>query len=144
MSTTTVRNHKTKDDYMELIDRFPLRPIRTWEDYVRAGEIYSVLADCAEDGRITAGESDYLDMLTWMIRQYDEKHSSLLKNRQKMTPLEALKALMEETGMNSAALGKLLGSSGLASLILNGKRGLSKAHIRKLAAHFCVSPALFI
>ena len=36
------------------------------------------------------------------------------------------------------------GSSGLASLILQGKRQLSKAHIRKLAEHFRVSPALFL
>lgn len=31
-----------------------------------------------------------------------------------------------------------------ASLILNGHRQLSKSHIRKLAAHFKVSPALFL
>lgn len=49
------------------------------------------------------------------------------------------------TGMNTADLGRLLGGgTGLASLIVNGKRELSKANIRKLAEHFHVSPALFI
>jgi antitoxin component HigA of HigAB toxin-antitoxin module len=35
-------------------------------------------------------------------------------------------------------------SRGLASLILNGKRELSKAHIRLLADRFKVGAALFI
>jgi antitoxin component HigA of HigAB toxin-antitoxin module len=37
-----------------------------------------------------------------------------------------------------------LGNRALASLILRGQRQLSKSHIRKLADHFKVSPALFL
>jgi antitoxin component HigA of HigAB toxin-antitoxin module len=40
-------------------------------------------------------------------------------------------------------LGRLLGNRALASLILRGRRQLSKNHIRLLARHFKVSPALF-
>ena len=54
-----------------------------------------------------------------------------------------LKYLMQESGMTQADLGRLLGNRALASLILNGHRQLSKSHIRKLADHFKVSPALF-
>ena len=51
---------------------------------------------------------------------------------------------MEESGMTQADLGRLLGNRAVASLILNGHRQLSKTHIRKLANHFKVSPALFL
>ena len=41
-------------------------------------------------------------------------------------------------------LGRLLGNRPLGSLILNGKRELSKAHIRKLAEHFAVDPGALL
>ncbi len=47
--------------------------------------------------------------------------------------------------MNGNDLGELLGSGkGMASLILNGKRELSKANIRVLADRFKVSAAAFL
>jgi antitoxin component HigA of HigAB toxin-antitoxin module len=46
--------------------------------------------------------------------------------------------------MSIADLGRLLGSSGLASDICAGKRGLSKSHIAKLSAHFHVSSSVFL
>jgi antitoxin component HigA of HigAB toxin-antitoxin module len=55
-----------------------------------------------------------------------------------------LRDLVAEAGMNTVSLGKLVGGSGQASLILQGKRELSKANIRKLADYFHVSPALFL
>ena len=45
--------------------------------------------------------------------------------------------------MKPADLGRLLGNRSLASLILHGKRGLSKTHIRILADRFKVEPGLF-
>ena len=43
---------------------------------------------------------------------------------------------MRENGMTTADLGKVLGNKTAVSLVLNGKRELSKAHIRRLAARF--------
>lgn len=144
MKTANKRTEKTTDDYMELIRRFPLRPIRTWEEYEQAGEVLIDLVSRADDPGLTPGERDYTDVLSDLVRKYDEQHSSLLKNRKKTPPLEMLRHIVKETGMNTVSLGKLVGGSGQASLILQGKRELSKANIRKLAEHFRVSPALFI
>lgn len=47
------------------------------------------------------------------------------------SPLEILCFLVTESGMNTEALGKVLGNKTAASLVLNGTRELSKAHIRK-------------
>lgn len=146
MNTTKERTHKQKvaDDYLDLIHRYPLRPIRSEAEYQQAMEIYRELGDRAEAGSISAGESDYLDVLVKLTRDYDQKHSSLLKNRKKTPPLVMLRHMVKESGMNTVSLGKLVGGSGQASLILQGKRELSKANIRTLAEHFGVSPALFI
>ena len=144
MSTVSKRTEKMTDDHMDLIRRFPLRPIRTWEEYEHAGEVLIDLVSRADDPGLTPGESDYTDVLGDLVRKYDEQHSSLLKNQKKTPPLEILRHIVKETGMNTVSLGKLVGGSGQASLILQGKRELSKANIRKLAEHFHVSPALFI
>jgi HTH-type transcriptional regulator/antitoxin HigA len=146
MSTTAARKRgkKIADDYLNLILRFPLRPIRSDGEYEQAMNIYRELADRAEARKTSAGENDYLDVLATTIRDYDEQHSSLLKDRTKTPPLEMLRDLVKEAGMNTVSLGKLVGGSGQASLILQGKRELSKANIRKLAEYFCVSPALFL
>ena len=63
----------------------------------------------------------------------------------KIKGLDVLKHLMAEHGMNGADLSRILGGSrNLGAMILRGDRNLTLAHIRKLAAHFKVSPELFI
>jgi antitoxin component HigA of HigAB toxin-antitoxin module len=51
---------------------------------------------------------------------------------------------MEENEMNTSDLGYILGSRGLASEVLSGKRGLSKALIRRLSERFHLDPRLFL
>lgn len=134
------------DDYLNLIRRFPLRPIRTAAEYASATRVLKDLVGRADAG-VTRDEQDYTDVLSRLVRDYDERNSSLLKSRaagRRGSPLEMLKCLMEEHGMNTSALGQLVGGSGQASLILHGKRELSKANIRALADRFKVSAGLFL
>jgi len=116
--------------YLTLIHRFPLRPLRNERDYDAAVAVLDTLA-VKPEGSLDSGAQDYFDTLTLLVEAYDN-------------PLTMLKYLMEESGMTQADLGRLLGNRALASLILNGHRHLSKSHIRKLASHFKVSPALFL
>jgi HTH-type transcriptional regulator / antitoxin HigA len=144
--SVAVRGARSKNTYLQLVRRFPLRPIRTAAEYARAGDILEDLFAGAGSG-LTSDESDYADVLGRLVREYDERHSSILLKRaagRKPTPVDVLKYLLEEHGMNTTSLGSLVGGSGQASLILSGKRELSKANIRTLAARFNVSPALFI
>jgi HTH-type transcriptional regulator/antitoxin HigA len=145
MRTTTKKQvAATTEGYLHLVRRFELRPLRTRGDYDRAVAVMRDLLDRSITGNLGADASDYLGVLVRLVRDYDEQHSSLLRNRRKPTPIEALKWLMEENGMNTIDLGKFVGGSGNASMILNGKRELSKANIRSLAERFKVSPALFL
>ena len=134
-------NHAPARAYMVLIDAFPLRPLRSVRDYNAAAAILDTLAVRAE-GSLDDGEQDYLDTLTLLVEACDREHFSL--ELEEGDPLAILKYLMRASGMTQPDLGRLLGNRSLASLILNGHRQLSKAHIRKLAARFKVSPALFL
>ncbi len=62
----------------------------------------------------------------------------------KLTPVELLKHLMEANDMTTTDLGQVLGSRGLASEVLNGKRGLSKTLISRLSNKFGVNASLFL
>src|SRR5438874_2392029 len=118
MHKNATKTRAGADEYLQLVRRLPLRPIRTEGQYKEAAKRHLDLIARADMG-LSEGEADYMEVLGRLIREYDEAHSPLLK--QKSTPIERLKFLMEEHDMNSIDLGKLLGSgSGQASLILNG------------------------
>jgi HTH-type transcriptional regulator/antitoxin HigA len=115
--------------------------MRTDREHLDAVKILSRLLG-RPDGRLSAGERDYADVLGRLIDDYgNAKHPRV---RLSHTPLEILRFLMEQNDMNVSDLGKVLGNKTAASLVLSGKRELSKAHIRRLAARFKVDPGLFL
>ena len=97
-----------------------------------------------EAGKLDAGEKNYLKVLLSLVRTYEESRSTVLAESKKLGPIDVLKFLMEGKKMNTVDLGRLIGGSGQASMVLNGKRELSKKNIRTLAEYFGVSPALFL
>ncbi len=88
----------------------------------------------------STAEDRYLELLSVLIERYEEEREPIAAPE----PLEALKELMAASGMSQAALARLLGSSGIASEVLSGKRSLSKTHIKKLSEAFNVSADLFL
>lgn len=82
-----------------------------------------------------------VDVISHMITMYDENHEESL---QKGSSIDALKFLMEQHGVDQSDLKNEIGSQGVVSEILNGKRQLNISHIKKLAARFHVTPATFI
>jgi len=133
MSSVNTRSRGRKTDrFVALVRQFPLRPIRTKRDYAAAIKVMEKLAVCGEED-LNLDELDYLDVLSDLIEAYDAQHYPALHDG---TPLERLQALLDETRLSTADLGRLLGNSGLASQILLGRRELSKTHIRLLSRHF--------
>ncbi len=134
------RPARCDDESLEWVRRFPLRPIRAEADYDEAGRILADLVARADAG-LSAAEDDYMEVLSDLVGAYDRRHFP----RERSTPLESLKYRMAEHQMKSADLARLLGiGSGHASLIPHGKRGLSKANIRRLGEHFKVGAGLFV
>ena len=124
--------------YRELVAMHPPRQIRTQAECDAATRIVEKMAGHA----LNADQEDYLDLLSTLVSQYDEAHHPVHVG--KMSPTEALKYVMQESGMNASDLGRLLGNRELGSKILRGERGLSMNHITILAEHFAVSPELFM
>lgn len=124
--------------YVEREYPFPLRPIRDSADYDRAA---AALDGLVLRGDLTHDERDYLAVLTLIVRAYDDHFWPVSADRR--SPLARLKSLMDTSGTTPATLGDIIGSRPAASMVLSGRRELSKAHIRKLADHFKMSPAFF-
>lgn len=82
-----------------------------------------------------------IDILSHMISIYDDKHYPFLKG---LSGVNALKYLMGQFALNQNDLKYEIGSQGVVSEILNGKRQLNVTQIKKLADRFKISPATFI
>ena len=80
------------------------------------------------------------ELLCVLIEEYDSRYHALPEE----PPYKLVLHLMEHKELRQADLLPILGSRSVASAVLSGKRELSKAHIRKLAVFFKVSPTLFI
>jgi HTH-type transcriptional regulator/antitoxin HigA len=77
-------------------------------------------------------------LLTQLIEAYD-RHVALPD----IPAHKVVAFLMEQRDLKQADLLPVFGSRSVASSVLNGKREPSKAHIRKLAEFFQLSPAVF-
>lgn len=80
--------------------------------------------------------------LTQFVSYYERNWHAIQTSD--LSPLDALRYLMDANDMSPADLGRVLGNRSLASQILLGKRELSKAQILKISGHFQVEPGLFL
>ncbi len=80
-----------------------------------------------------------LDTLGTLLHVYEEEHHRLPE----ASGVEVLRFLMEEHALTQSDLTEI-GSQGVVSEILSGKRELNVRQIRELAERFHVSPAVFL
>ena len=140
MNKTTTKSsfRRLPRHYAELVAMLPPRPIHDEVDLANVSEMINRLAGFD----LNSDQEDYLDALSVFVEAYEAERFP--REDSQMGPLEALKALLAEHGMTTSDLGRLLGNRTLGAAILAGRRSLSKAHIKKLAAHFRVEPGLFL
>ncbi|MBT9159961.1 MAG: Antitoxin HigA [Dehalococcoidia bacterium] len=82
---------------------------------------------------------DLLDTLGTVIHAYEEQHHPMPE----CSGPQMLRFFMDEHGLTQSELPEI-GSQGVVSEILSGKRELNVRHIHALAKRFHVSPAVFI
>ncbi len=126
------------ENYMRLIRKFPLMPIRTKAELARAVDMVDRLSDRLD--QLSVSERAYFDVLCNVIKAYE---SQRYKPRY-IDPREALKYLMEENGLTLTDLVPVVKHKSHLSAFLNGHRGLSKTNAVRLAAHFKISPEIFL
>jgi HTH-type transcriptional regulator/antitoxin HigA len=88
-------------------------------------------------------ENHPLTSLMETIGSLIETYESQYINDIEGDPIDALNALMEEHGLKQLHLSEI-GSQGVVSEILSGKRQLNIRQIKILSKRFKVSPAVFI
>jgi HTH-type transcriptional regulator / antitoxin HigA len=128
---------KGRDRYLDLIHRFPLRPIRSDAELDAAIAVIDSLID--QDKR-SAPEEDYLDVLSDLVEAYEDKTIPIPQ------PDDAvmLRLLIEAKGVTQVEVAKRTRiAESTISEVLAGKRKLNRAQIGKLARYFRVSPGAF-
>jgi HTH-type transcriptional regulator/antitoxin HigA len=124
--------------YLALIRRFPLRPIRTDAELDAASAIIDELT-VRDD--LSPAEADYLDVLGDLVEKYEDEHVEMPH----VSDAQMLRSLMDEKGVSQADVVRGAGiSKTVLSLVLNGKRDLTRQHIEALAEYLEVNPATFL
>src|SRR5438105_3070698 len=108
------------DRYLELVHRFPLRPIRSDKELDQAIRVLDSLLDRT---RLEPEEKDYLEVLSDQIERYEDIHVQLPS----ASDAEVLQHLIEATGVTQAEVAKSAGiSESTISEVLSGKRTLNR------------------
>lgn len=116
----------------------PIFSIRNEEEYEQAVARLNELLD--EVGTDEAHPLyELLDTLGTLIQAYEEQHYPVPE----VSGAEMLRFFMEEHGLKQADVPEV-GSQGVVSEILNGKRELNIRQIRALAKRFHISPTVFL
>ena len=135
MSTTTIDlDEKT---YGQLLRRTLPHVIRAHDEYERLAKELMRL-DERED--LKPEEQELAELLTVLIDEYEERRFPI----RSAGPLQTLQHLMEVRNLTPKDLWKTFRSKGITSEVLHGKRAISKAQAKRLAAFFHVSAELFI
>ncbi len=116
----------------------PLHAIRTDADYEKAVAALNRLLDAgaANENHPLA---DLVNTLGSLIGEYDDVHYPA----QEVSPLAMLRFLMSENSLAQSDLPEI-GSQGVVSEILNGKRDLNVRQIKALSGRFHVPPGVFV
>ena len=112
--------------------------IETEEENERMLTIVEKLMKKGEN--LSAEEEKLLKLLVLLIEDFEQR----FYQPPEAEPLEVLHHLMEARGIKQSQLWEVFGSKGIASEVLNGKRGISKTHARALADYFHVPADLFV
>ncbi len=137
LATENAQASPERGRYFGLIQRFPLRPIRSDDDLTQA---IGVIDSLVVRGDLDAGEQDYLDVLTDLVEKYES-------DEHPMPPVPdgaLLRHLIEARGITQSRLADDV-SIAVSTIneVLAGKRQLTRRHINVLARYFNISPAAF-
>jgi HTH-type transcriptional regulator/antitoxin HigA len=138
--TTSIRAvyGRREDRYLELVRRFPLRPLRSDADLDAAITVIDSLIDRDD---LTPPEQDYLDVLGDLVEAYEDEAIPIAP----VSDGELLRVLIENRRTTQAQLAADTGiAESTVSEVLSGKRKLNRTQIGKLARYFRVEPGAFV
>jgi HTH-type transcriptional regulator/antitoxin HigA len=87
----------------------------------------------------TPEEEEAIELLTLLIERYEAERYPIPD----ADPIDVLRFLLRQNGLSQRDIAAELGSESTVSLVLSGKRRLSRDHIARLGRRFHVSPSVF-
>lgn len=130
--------HDVNADYHRIRRRIPFGRLHTKTEYDRAVAVLDAILDEIGEQE-THPLADLAETLALSIEAYEDTHVAIPD----ASGPDILRSLMEEHHLAQTDMPEI-GSQGVVSEILSGKRDLNVRQIARLAARFGVSPALFI
>ncbi|MCY7367178.1 MAG: transcriptional regulator [Chamaesiphon sp.] len=125
-----------RNTYGDLLAQHQPKAIKTDAE----NEAAILLAESLEHRQRTPEEDTLLELLIILIEKFEETSYPLPNLKSDLMLLH----LMEARNMKQEELVGVIGSRGVVSEIVNGKRSISKAQAKVLGELFHVSPSLFI
>ncbi len=120
--------------------------IKTEQDYQDALETIDHLFSTAKD---TADDplNDLIALVSKSIEKYEATQEAIIAFDEEANntnqEISVLRVLMSQHHLTLADFKDEIGSKSLVSMILNGKRNLTKEHIAKISKRFNLDPASF-
>ncbi len=115
-----------------------IRPIHTKADYKAALKMVSALVDA--DPKRGTPDGDRLEVLGALLVAYEAKHYPI----ELPDPIEAIKFRMEQQGLSAKDLQPMIGGLNRVYEVLNRKRPLSLAMVRRLNSSLGISAECLI
>ena len=123
--------------YSNLLAEIASRAIETEEEYDR---LLAVAERLTFAKNLTPEQRALYKLLVTLIEVYETENYPIDKSE----PYEIFQHFMESSGTRQADLVGIIGSRGVVSDVVNGKRAISKAQAKALGDYFKISPSLFI
>lgn len=124
--------------YRALCASVPLKPIRTKKDYLRAVAVLDELLD-AGGAQQSHPLAELAAALGEFIADYEQAHDGLPAS----PPKDLLAFLLQQHGLRQSDLPEV-GSQGIVSELLAGKRQVNARQARALGKRFGVPPGVFV
>lgn len=124
--------------YGSLLAKYQPKIIASQDEYNRNLEYIEQLMERGE--KLTPEENSLLELLSILVEAYEDSQLHI----EPSSPQNMLLHLMDVRELKQSDLLGVIGSKGIVSEIVNGKRSISKAQAKALGEFFHVSPVLFI
>ena len=129
-----------RSQYTDLLTKYQPKIIETEEEYrqtLTVVEYFVFKKDRSPE------ELALYNLAIMLVKDYESKICPM-DDWRTQSPTEMLQYLLGTSGKRQADLVGIIGSSGIVSEVVNGKRAISKSQAKKLGEIFQVSPSLFI
>lgn len=124
--------------YGSLLAKYQPKIIASEDEYNRTLELIEQMMVRGEE--LSPEENTLLELLSILVEIYEDSQFPV----EPSSPQNILLHLMDARELKQSDLVGVIGSKGIVSEVINGKRSISKAQAKALGEFFHISPAVFI